>query len=362
MSHDEKIMNTGERPPPPYTPNDMFQSQTPSPYVSPPIPYGPVESTLRPGFPPQPPQVQDMGPREQPTIQSRNHQLYQLQPPYQAVSNPQWPQSPTPPLCRHAYPISPPQPTAYHPPSHYQPPSPPHPPPSPITTTYMDMYTPIEYPYILTAKRQMTLLTPDRTFPFFTAIYPSSWSIRPILTVHSGGGDGPEVGGALFHNLTSGKVDAFLLVPSSGGGYEGRFDYRFRKKFCSYTGLGTTLGGSGGGSQDGREGKMMKWDVEGGAMVLRETGSEKHEYDEHQGGSRRCSYLARFSARDGGRKGVKGATERMEGRLEVWGAGLTALQLGEVFVTLVAEMERLRRDNEDWDIAGTVLGAVVGFV
>lgn len=179
----------------------------------------------------------------------------------------------------------------------------------------------------------MTFLTPDRSAPLFTVLYPSSLSLTPQLTIHRGGdASGPELGGALFHSLTTDKAEAYLHGAGGvGGGGEGGAQYRFRKKFGSQTGLG---GGSGG---------RMKWVVENGALVLVEDGGV--------GG-----YVARFVARDGADAG--GGTSRSEGRLVIVREGLTDWQFGEVVVTLVAEMERKRRDNEDMKILKGVLGAM----
>ncbi|KAK4035100.1 hypothetical protein C8A01DRAFT_38435 [Parachaetomium inaequale] len=245
-----------------------------------------------PGFafppPPPPPPAGHTAPYQHPYPHHQPHHPYQQQP----------------------YQLPPQQP--YQQP--YQPP-PIH--PQPATSPY----TQISYPYIPTAKRQMTLLSPDRSHPLLTVIYPSSWSTTPQLTVHRGGGpDGPEIGGALFHSFTTGKVDAYL----SGVG-----DYRFRKKFVSLTGLG------GAGGQGGR----MEWGVENKTLVL----------SSGDGGG----YVARFVLRDGADAGK--ATSRVEGTLVVMRGGLTDAQFGEVVVTMVAEMERKRRDNEDFKIAGAVI-------
>ncbi|KAJ4291254.1 hypothetical protein N0V88_006255 [Collariella sp. IMI 366227] len=70
-------------------------------------------------------------------------------------------------------------------------------------------------------------------------------------------------------------------------------------------------------------------------------------------GKEESDWVARYVARDG--KRVDEATKRLEGALEVRRAGLTAQQFEEVFVTLVAEMERKRQDNDDWETVGKVL-------
>ncbi|KXX76970.1 hypothetical protein MMYC01_207145 [Madurella mycetomatis] len=193
------------------------------------------------------------------------------------------------------------------------------------------------YPYVSTAKRQMTLLTPDRTRPLLTVCYPSSWSSTQQLTIHRGDGPhGPELGGAVFHSFTTDKVDAYLV---RGGAMTE--EYRFKKKFESRTGLG--LAGTA----------KMVWEVEKPgygwrALVLRESGKDG-------------PVAARFvMAEDGcGGKGGYATIERVEGRLEVVRAGgLAAEQFEEVFLTLVAEMERKRRDKE-MDIVGEVFSAAV---
>lgn len=174
----------------------------------------------------------------------------------------------------------------------------------------------------------MTLLSPDRSTPLLTVLYPSSWATTPKLTILHGDGSGAarsEFGGALFHSFTTDKVDAYFR------GYR----YHFRKRFVSQTGLG------GGGAKG-----KMEWAVEDGALVLS---------DGERGGR---GWVARFVARNGAKVGD--ATGRLEGRLEVRRAGLTGEQFEEVFVTMVAEMERKRRSNEEWDILEKVFKGMGG--
>ncbi|GAB1314541.1 hypothetical protein MFIFM68171_04751 [Madurella fahalii] len=193
------------------------------------------------------------------------------------------------------------------------------------TPTSTSSYNALDYPYVPTGKRQMTLLAPDRSAPLFTVLYPSSWATRSKVTVLRGGGGpgAPEVGGARLHSFTTGKVDAFLA---------GRGSFRFRKRFVSLTGLASAPHVA-----------RMVWAVEDGALVLSEDGA---------GGGGGC--VARFVTRDGA--GLGEATTRLEGRLEVRRVGLTGEQFEEVVVTLVAEMERRRRSNEEWEIVGEVMG------
>lgn len=233
---------------------------------------------------------------------------YGIQPP---PPNPPWHQYPNP-VGAHNY---------YPPAASPWPAYPAQPTPAPAPTTFSHVVA--EYPYVVTARRQMALLTPDGTAPLLTALYPSTstWTATtPRLSVRRGGPDGPEVGCACFHTWTGGgKVDA------EAGGRR----YRFRKRFDSRTGLAAAAAGT------------LVWSVCDGALVLTE-------------GDKDGPMVARFVGRDGA--GLAGATVRLEGRLEIRRPGLTAEQFDEVFVTLVAEMERKRRLNEDWDLLLQLLG------
>jgi hypothetical protein len=91
----------------------------------------------------------------------------------------------------------------------------------------------------------------------------------------------------------------------------------------------------------------MEWTVEGGALFLGE-----------EGGGGGGGYVARFSGRDGAKVGD--STSRNEGRLEIMRPGLTRAQFEEVFVTLIAEMERKRMSKEELEVAGEVVGAMAG--
>ncbi|KAK4245512.1 hypothetical protein C7999DRAFT_16291 [Corynascus novoguineensis] len=187
----------------------------------------------------------------------------------------------------------------------------------------------VEYPFLATGKRQMTLFAPDGSHrPLLTVVYTSNWASTSKMTIYHGGDPtaaaaaGREIGGAVFHSFTTDEVDAYLIAARAGGvGH--RYQYRFRKQFASQTGLCERPGAG-----------MMKWAVEGGALAL----SEMREGPD--------GYLAQFVPRDGA--DAREATKRMEGRLTVMRAGLNEVQFGEVVLTLVAEMERRRRDNEDW--------------
>jgi hypothetical protein len=55
---------------------------------------------------------------------------------------------------------------------------------------------------------------------------------------------------------------------------------------------------------------------------------------------------------------VGDSTSRKEGRLEIMRPGLTRAQFEEVFVTLVAEMERKRMSKEELKVVGEVVGAM----
>ncbi|KAL2192941.1 hypothetical protein P885DRAFT_64411 [Corynascus similis CBS 632.67] len=181
----------------------------------------------------------------------------------------------------------------------------------------------------------------------------------PKLTIYHGGDPtaaaaaGREIGGALFHSFTTDKVDAYLIAARAGGfGY--RYQYRFRKQFASQTGL---CEGSGAG--------MMKWAVEGGALTLSKMREGPdgvtewlNKWKDRGDSAVSDKYLARFVPRDGA--DAREATERMEGRLMVMRAGLNEAQFGEVVLTLVAEMERRRRDNEDWNFVEAVWEHAVG--
>lgn len=171
---------------------------------------------------------------------------------------------------------------------------------------------------------------------------------------------GKEIGGVQFHEWSTDKVDAFFYNPDikGGGGEQGAWlKYRFKKKFDSQTGLWS----SSGPTPPGR----LVWGVskkEGGMVLTRErekksgggmgwlTGRRGKEEGQDE-------VLVRFVvAGDQGAKKLKDESERMEGRLEVMRpGGLSQVQLEEVFVTLVAEMERVRWGNGEWDIVEDVL-------
>ena len=86
----------------------------------------------------------------------------------------------------------------------------------------------------------------------------------------------------------------------------------------------------------------MLWEVSNGELMLRKN-------DDPAG-----QILARFVPRDAG---LGGATNLLEGRLEIRMVGMSNDQFEEVFVTCVAEMERKRRSNEEWAVAATIMGA-----
>lgn len=183
----------------------------------------------------------------------------------------------------------------------------------------------------------MALLAPDRSRLLLTVCYPSSWSSTQQLTIHRGDGPhGPELASAVFHSFTTAKVDARL---ARAGGWTD--EYRFKKKFESRTGLGLAGG-------------TMVWEVEKRAygwrsLILTEGGKDG-------------PVAARFVVAEDGHagNGVGATTGRVEGRLEVVRpGGLAAEQFEEVFLTLVAEMERKRREKE-MDVAGEAFAAAVG--
>ncbi len=175
----------------------------------------------------------------------------------------------------------------------------------------------------------MTLFTPDRSRALFTVMYPDTWSwswskSRNMSILR--GSNGTELASAEFHSFTTNKVDACY------GGHV----YHFKKRFVSQTGLGLLGQGSA-------KGVMMLWDVGNGELMLTR--------DDEQGG-----ILARFVPR-GDAVGLGGHTSTLEGRLELRVMGLTDKQFEELFVTLVTEMERRRRANEEWVVAAAVMGA-----
>jgi hypothetical protein len=127
-----------------------------------------------------------------------------------------------------------------------------------------------------------------------------------------------------FHDWPKGKTVVEM-------GRETRF--KFRKRFQSQCGL---PGGGPGG--------MWEWAVDQGArcLVLRSIPHASSGAGRYQHGG---VVIARFVAST---EDVKWATERGAGWLEIlWPRGLTGEQFQEVFVTLVAEMERRRRRNEE---------------
>ncbi|KAK0726136.1 hypothetical protein B0H67DRAFT_572396 [Lasiosphaeris hirsuta] len=198
--------------------------------------------------------------------------------------------------------------------------SPPVMPPAQPSPASIQAPVTIDYPYILTGKLQMTLFTPDRTRALFTVLYPDTWSwswskSRNLSILR----DGSTVGRAAFHSFTTEKVDAW---------FSERY-YHFKKRFESQTGLSAAPW------------KKMLWDVSNGELMLTP--------DDETG-----PILARFVPKDA--IGLGGATNLLEGRLELRAMGLTDAQFEELFVTLVAEMERKRRTNEEWAVAAAVMG------
>ncbi|KAM7221469.1 hypothetical protein V8F06_003244, partial [Rhypophila decipiens] len=182
----------------------------------------------------------------------------------------------------------------------------------------------VEYPYILTAKHQMTLFTPDRSRPLFTVNYPDtmsfSWSKSRNMSILDAAG-GSEITRAEFHSFTTDKVDLW---------FRGR-EYHFKKKFGTQTGLLASAGDKG----------EFLWSVENGEMMLTSVAQDKK-------GKAEGPILARFVPRDA--RDLGDATKIAEGRLELRMMGLSEDQFGEVFVTLVAEMERRRKNNEEVEI------------
>ncbi|KAL2129691.1 hypothetical protein VTI74DRAFT_7434 [Chaetomium olivicolor] len=205
---------------------------------------------------------------------------------------------------------------------------------------------PAEYPFLPTpkAKRSMTLYAADHTTPLFTVVYPSQWALKTDLTIHRGLADGPLIGGATTHGLTTDKVDAWFFAAAGGPGAStlggAKFMYHFKRRFESQTGLNPAPG------------KRMEWRIENKALVLaeeKEKGGSFFSGWGSAGNKGESDWVARYVARD--EKRIDKETKRVEGRLEVRRGGLTAQQFEEIFVTMVAEMERQRQDNDDWDKA-----------
>lgn len=201
----------------------------------------------------------------------------------------------------------------------------------------------------------MTLLAPDRSHVLFTLVYPSSFTTSPRLAIyfgdHSKDPNTPELGGAQFHSFTTDKVDAWVNLP---GGNGGRWEWRFKKTFVSQSGLG---GGPGNGSGYAAT-RKMKWGLENKAVVLKvDDGSEGGGFFSLYGSSQAGSgpALVRFVANKGVDMGL--TRKREEGQLEVvQPGGLGEGQFWEAMVTLFAEMERRRMENEAIKVAGQVAG------
>ncbi|KAK4216128.1 hypothetical protein QBC37DRAFT_417833 [Rhypophila decipiens] len=189
----------------------------------------------------------------------------------------------------------------------------------------------VEYPYILTAKHRMTLFTPDRSRPLFTVNYPDtmsfSWSKSRNMSILDAAAGGSEIARAEFHSFTTDKVDLW---------FRGR-EYHFKKKFGTQTGLLASAGGKG----------EFVWSVENGEMMLTSVAQDK------KGKAAEGPILARFVPRDA--RDLGDATKIAEGRLELRMIGLSEEQFGEVFVTLVAEMERRRKNNEEVEIVSNAI-------
>lgn len=174
----------------------------------------------------------------------------------------------------------------------------------------------------------MTLFTPDRSQALFIVNYPDTWSLswsksRNMTMLRASNGE--RLAHAEFHSFSTSKVDAY---------YRGHV-YHFKNRFVSQTGLGSEPGFV-------EDGVTMLWDVWNGEMTLgREDG--------------RGGIVARFVPR-GDAAGLGDHTNILEGRLELRMVELTDAQFEELFVTLVAEMERKRRDNEEWAVADAVVG------
>ena len=137
--------------------------------------------------------------------------------------------------------------------------------------------------------------------------------------------NGEKLANAEFHSFTTKKVDL----------YYGGHVYLLKKRFASRTGLGSESRSTG-------EGDILLWDVWDGEMMLTR--------DDGLGG-----IGAKFIPRRD-MVGPRRHTSLLEGRLELRALGLMDTQFEELFVTLVAEMERRKRASEEWAVDFAVLG------
>lgn len=175
----------------------------------------------------------------------------------------------------------------------------------------------------------MTLFTPDRSQALFIVNYPDtwamSWSKSRNMTILRGS-NRTQLASAEFHSVTTSKADACY------GGHV----YHFKKRFISQTGLGSEAG------LGVEEGVMMLWDVSNGQMILgRDDG-------------RGTGLVAKFVPRGNG-DGLGDHTNTLEGLLELRTLDMTDNQFEELFVTLVVEMERRRRTNEEYAVAAAAM-------
>jgi len=201
---------------------------------------------------------------------------------------------------------------------------------------------PVSYPYILTAKKIRSLLSPDGTNVIMTVQYPSSFALQNRLSFRRGQtytqsttlGTAPEMAEAIIHSFTSSKIDVTVFNEDfdPADPEAPHHKYRFKKKFDSLTGLG-----------------HLVWSVDDGQLFL--------SRDTEDG-----PIVARFApdADSGGKKALNSA-EAVEGRFvfarDVVGR-LTDEQFEEIFVTGIAELERIRTNNEGEEV-GKAMGEVV---
>ncbi|KAK4185639.1 hypothetical protein QBC35DRAFT_534025 [Podospora australis] len=267
------------------------QAQAPYPAQAPYAGHAPVQSQ-----PPQQPAYQQVQPQyqvqQQPYPGQPQQQFHPGQQHQQLYQAPQQPYSGPP--QPYAQPVPPPQ---HYQPIQHQPQA--SAPPQATTPTF----PPGQYPLISTGSHHLSLLAPDRSHPILTVKWVTGNSSR--ITIHRGPATGPEIGSATFHEWSTTQVD-ITYGPHSN---------RFKKRFDSRTGLG-------GG---------LEWDPKGyltqGSVVL-------------------AQYVE--TAFPKGTSTKEKTEKKGQGWVQIQKAGgVTAAQLEELFVTLVAEQDRRIRAKEN---------------